>query len=288
MSALRRREILAILPWLLAAMVWFGVLTPMRAMEENRLAEQTRTRRERLKADRASRGIEALQARLAAALKGACRGSSDPSILRERAVRATKGLALAPFSLSVTGGVDGGAVVEAGGSRGAVIEFLDRIGDPSRGGFLRSASIRDRAGRWSISAATGILESFQGASVPRPPACPDAPYAPPADPGPRAENARGPERPAPPAPPRELPTPPLTFAPEASGPAPPPFTLVAFLMSRGRTRASLRIGDEIRVVSAGDVTLGWRCVSIDRDEGAVFDSPSGGRVVLRSSASSER
>ena len=69
-------------------------------------------------------------------------------------------------------------------------------------------------------------------------------------------------------------------------PAPaPPFTLVAFLISNGKSRVSLRVGDEVRVISVGDAVLGWKCVSIDRDEGAVFTTSEHGRVVLKAGRS---
>jgi hypothetical protein len=67
----------------------------------------------------------------------------------------------------------------------------------------------------------------------------------------------------------------------------PPFTLVAFLISKGKSRVSLRVRDEVRVVSAGESVDGWKCVSIDSDEGAVFTSPAGRRAVLKA-GSSER
>jgi hypothetical protein len=56
---------------------------------------------------------------------------------------------------------------------------------------------------------------------------------------------------------------------------------VAFLISKGKSRVSIRVRDEVRVVSVGDSVDGWKCASIDRDEGAVFTSPSGGRTVLK-------
>ena len=65
----------------------------------------------------------------------------------------------------------------------------------------------------------------------------------------------------------------------------PPFTLVAFLISNGKSRVSIRVRDEIRVISVGDSVEGWKCVSIDRDEGAVFTTPEHGRVVLKAGTS---
>lgn len=67
----------------------------------------------------------------------------------------------------------------------------------------------------------------------------------------------------------------------------PPFALVAFLVSAGKGRVSIRVRDEVRVIAPGDVVDGWTCVSIDRDDGAVFTSPLRGRVVLKA-GSSER
>ena len=66
-----------------------------------------------------------------------------------------------------------------------------------------------------------------------------------------------------------------------SAPPPAPFALVAFLRSEGRSLVSLRVGEEIRVVAVGDAVDSWKCVSIDRDEGAVFTSPSGARLILK-------
>ena len=60
----------------------------------------------------------------------------------------------------------------------------------------------------------------------------------------------------------------------------PPFFLVGFLTSGGKVRVSVRLGDEVRVISEGDQIAGWRCLSIDRDEGAVFASGTGARAVL--------
>jgi hypothetical protein len=60
---------------------------------------------------------------------------------------------------------------------------------------------------------------------------------------------------------------------------------VAFLISNGRSSVSVRIDDQVRVVSVGGQVDGWTCVSIDRDEGAVFVSPSGARLVLKAGPS---
>ena len=72
--------------------------------------------------------------------------------------------------------------------------------------------------------------------------------------------------------------------PEPSTPSAPvaPFTLVGFVGSGSRLRVSIKLSDEIRIVGPGDVVEGWRCVSIDPSEGAVFESASE-RVVLRAS-----
>jgi hypothetical protein len=64
----------------------------------------------------------------------------------------------------------------------------------------------------------------------------------------------------------------------------PPLTLVAYLRSNHGSRVSVRIGEELRVISPGQTIDGWTCVSIDRDEGAVFTSPRYGRVVLKTTA----
>ncbi len=275
------REAAAVLPWLGAAFLWFGVIAPMRADLQNRLVEQGRVRRDRVKADRLSREARSLRARVGEALGAACRSSADPAALRQRTVAATSGLSLAPFTLSVTGGPDAGAVIEAEGSRSAVQELLRRLGDPARGGFLRSTTIRDKGVRWSVSSTTGVLESFLDAIVPPGPSCSDL-----SDPGP-AEAASEPagvrSRPGttqPRAPSGQRPG--LVSVAPSPEPTPvPPLTLVAFLMSEGRSRVSVRVGDQVRVVGVGGQVDGWTCVSIDRDEGAVFTSPGKGRLVLK-------
>jgi len=74
--------------------------------------------------------------------------------------------------------------------------------------------------------------------------------------------------------------------PAIEAPEAPPFTLVGFLLSKGKSRVSIRVRDEVRVVAAGDTVEGWKCVSIDRDEGAVFTSPLRSQVVLKAGPSS--
>jgi hypothetical protein len=171
--------------------------------------------------------------------------------------------------------------VEAEGTERAVLELLERFGDPARGGFLRSATVRDKGARSTVSAATGVLDSLPAGLLPVPAKCsgapepglnepPPAPTRPPATPG--AGRTR---RPTPPVKPPDL----QIGTPEPAEAA--PFTLVAFLVSQGKTRVSLRVGDQVRVVAVGDQVEGWRCVSIDRDEGAVFTSALRGRLVLK-------
>ncbi len=275
------REVAAVLPWLGAAFLWFGVIAPLRADQENRLLEQGRVRRDRVKADRSAREVLSLLTRVGRALGAACRASADPAALRQRTVAATSGLSLSPFTLSVTGGPDAGAVIEAEGSRDAVEELLRRLGDPARGGFLRSTTIREKGARWSVSSTTGVLESFPGGIVPPRPSCSDL-----SDPGP-TEAAPEPTRVRPRHGPTQLlapsgqPPDPVSVAPSPEPTPAPPFTLVAFLMSERRSRVSVRVGDQVRIVAVGDQVDGWRCVSIDRDEGAVFTSPSAGRLVLK-------
>lgn len=278
------REAAALLPWLAAALLWFGVIAPMRADEGNRLSQQSRTRREKLKAERALRETTALRERLGRALSSACRASSDPAALRQRAVLATAGLSLSPFTLSVTGGTDGGALVEASGTRQAALELTRRLGDPARGGFLRSATLRDKGERWSVAAATGVLESFPAGVLQAPPLCVPPGPAPHPSPAPESRARTAPPRPGGPraSPSRPSETPSLTPVPDAR---PLPFTLVAFLISEGRSRVSLRVGDEVRVIAVGESVGEWTCVSIDRDDGVVFQSPSRGRVVLKAGPS---
>lgn len=279
------REVLALLPWIAAAFLWFGLVVPMRAEQETRLNQQSRVRRERVKAERDARETQALRARVGSALGTACRASSDPATLRQRVVAASFGLPLSPFALTVTGGPEGGATVDASGARGAALELLRRLGDPARGGYLRVASIREKGGAWVISATTGVLESFPGGIMPERPVCSGIPDPPPAEAVAGSQGSKpirsGPPRPPTPAlnPPEALPAPTLEPTPG------PPFTLVAFLVSVGKSRVSIRVRDEVRVIAPGDEVEGWKCVSIDRDEGVVFASPLHGRVVLKPGAS---
>ncbi len=281
------REVRALLPWLAAALVWFGLVAPMRADQENRLNQQSRVRRERLKAERGLRESQALRERIAEALAKVCRASPDPAALRQRTVAAATGLPLAPFALTVTGGPEGGATVEATASRNAARELLRRLGDPARGGFLRSVTIREKGGSSSVSATTGLFASFPAGILPAPAPC--SGVADPAAASAEPEAPRAAPRPVSPAP-RARPTPSPAPAPSipaagAAEPAPaPPFTLVAFLSAEGKARVSIRVRDEIRVVSVGEWVDGWKCASIDRDEGAVFTSPQG-RVVLKPGSS---
>lgn len=284
----RRRlspELAAILPWLGAAFLWLAMIAPIRADQESRLAQQGRIRRERLKSDREVRDVHLLNARIATAIASACRASPAPAALRQRAVAATAGLALSPFSLSVSSGPDGGALVDAEGPRGDVRELLRRLGDPARGGFLRSVTVRDKGARWSVSVAAGVLESFPNGLIPPVPDCSGA-----ADPGLTASlpessgKSISPERP--PARPATLQVrgPESALATPSAQPTPaPPFTLVAFLAAEGKSRVSIRVGDRVRIVSVGDQVDGWVCVSIDRDDGAVFTSPAKERLVLKAS-----
>ncbi len=285
---MRRRlspELAAVLPWLGAAFLWFGVIAPMRAGQETRLAQQGRIRQDRVKSDREVREMQSLGARIGRALGSACRASADPAALRQRAVAATRGLSLSPFSLSVSSGPDGGASVEAEGSRGDVQELLRRLGDPARGGFVRSVSVRDKGARWGVSLATGVLDSFPGSLLSTVPDCSAVP-----DPGSAEASPTPLKSPVPTKPGPARPVMPVARGSEPTPEAPSqalapasPFTLVAFLMAEGKTRVSLRVGEDVRVVSVGDQVDGWTCVSIDRDEGATFTSPSGERVVLKAS-----
>lgn len=279
----RSRELLAILPWLAAALVWVGLVAPMRADQDLRLRDQARIRRDRLKVEIRTREIESLRQRVGSTLGQACRASADPASLRQRIVASTSGLALSPFSLSVNGGPGAGATVEAVGSDAAIRDLLRRLGDPARGGFLRSVTIRDRAGRPSASATTGVLDGLPSGLVPVMPPCdPNPAPAPTPSPVSTVRNA-GPTKPR--TAPRDVAPPPVPL-PAATPPPPvPPFTLVAFLSAEGRSRISIRMGDEVRVVAVGESVSGWRCVAIDRDEGAVFVLPSGARAVLLAGSS---
>jgi hypothetical protein len=280
------REILALLPWIAAAVVWFGLVSPMRAEQEARLSQQSRIRRDRVKTERDARETQALRARIGSALGTACRASSDPAALRQRAVAASDGLSLASFALTVTGGPEGGATVDASGTRVSALELLRRLGDPARGGFLRGASIREKGGAWVLTATTGVLESLPAGLMPERPACSGAPDTAPTEAASEPQASKPPTRSGPPRPPTPSLTPAAALPAPTIEPAPgPPFTLVAFLVSAGKSRVSIRVGDEVRMIAPGDEVDGWKCVSIDRDEGVVFTSPAHGRVVLKPGAS---
>ena len=275
----QRPEGIAALPWLAAGVLWFGLIVPMRADQETRLGEQSRIRRDRVKNDRSAREVKTLGARAAAALGSACRASTDPAMLRQRVVAATVGLDLSPFTLSVTGGASGGALIETAGPRQDVQELLRRLGDPARGGFLRTVTVRQTGSRWNASVTTGAVGPSPSGLLPQIRACGATTDAPPAEiplesrvvPQPTPEAIRAARSSTP------LPIPPPVFVP----PPAPPFTLVAFLRADGKSRVSLRAGSQVRIVSVGDRILGWTCVSIDRDEGAVFTSADGARLVLK-------
>lgn len=276
------REWGALLPWVGAFFIWFVLIQPMRVDEAARLSEQSRIRRERLKVTRAEREADALRARIRAALGEACRASADPAVLRQRMVAATKGLPIAPFSLSVTGGPAGGASIEAEGTRTAVLSLTSRLGDPSRGGFLRTAFVRDLGSRFAVGLTTGVFDSFPPGLWAEARECAleaitpaEAPMPDPSpSPRPISSLSSGRSTPAPGA----LSSPPDAALEQAPS---PPFTLVGFLTSNGRPRVALRVGDEVRVVSVGERVAGWSCASIDQDDGAVFVSASGVRLTLK-------
>ena len=286
MKARLSREVAAILPWLGALILWFGVVSPLREEPGARLAEQSSVRRDRLRAERVLRDNEALRARVATALAPACRASGEAALLRQRAVAAASGLGLSPFSLSVTGGPGGGASVDATGSRQAVLEMAARLGDPALGGFLRTVSVRHVASGFVVSLTTGVLDAFPPGVLPVRPPCAIA-----VGPSPEPESfkppdispSRAPRAATPRIVPRESGMAAIELAPTPT-PAPTlPFTLVGFLVSDGRSRLSVRLGGEIRVVGVGDSVAGWRCTSIDRDERAVFVSASGDQLILKAS-----
>ena len=161
-----RLEGIAALPWLAAGVLWFGLIVPMRAEQETLLGEQSRIRRDRVETDRSARETRVLGARAAAALGSACRASTDPAMLRQRAVAATAGLDLSPFTLSVTGGPAGGTLIETTGPRSDVQELLRRLGDPARGGFLRS--VDDPPDRFQVERFRGHGSCRRGPKRPAP------------------------------------------------------------------------------------------------------------------------
>ncbi len=264
------------LPWLGAAALWVGVVQPLRAEQETRLLEQSRVRRDRAKDDRTARTAGLLTARVQNALGSSCRVADDPASLRQGAVAATMGLDLSPVRLSATGGPDAGANIDAEGPRASVEELLRRLGSTRRGGFLRTVTIRMKGSRWDASITTGLLASLPASLSPTVvcAALTDAQPAPVVGfvPPPRVRSNPSPVSVRP-----EIAPPVFTPALEE----PKPFTLVGFLRSEGKSRVSVRVGGEVRVISVGDRVDGWTCISIDRDEGAVFTSPEKPRLVLR-------
>jgi|CXWL01.1.fsa_nt_gi hypothetical protein len=278
----------ALLPWFGAALMWFAVIGPLRAEKATRLSEQSQVRRAKVKAERTAREAQSLTTRINTAMPGACQASTEPASLRERTIAATTSLNLAPVSLTVTGGADGGASIDAAGSRRASRELLRRLGDPAFGGFLRSVTIRERGDQWSLSAATGLLGRFPAGIGPASAACGEVPFSepPPLETlTPPSQERWSPEVATPAAISLPSETEPLLAAAEAP---PPPFILVAFIESEGKRRVSVRVGGEIRVVSVGDTIDGWSCVSIDRDEGAAFTSLTRGRFVLKGTSGAGR
>lgn len=266
------------LPWLAAAALWVAVVQPLRAEQETRLLEQSRIRRDRVRVDRTAREAGALAARVQTALASSCRAADDPASLRQGVVAATSGLDLAPVRLSASGGPDAGATLDAEGPRPAIEELLRRLGSTQRGGFLRAVTIRMKGSHWAASVTTGLLGSLPASLGPAVSCAekPDEQSAPAVD-----TSVRRPSRVRPSPSPlvvrADVPPPLVTPVPEP----PSPFTLVGFLRSEGKSRVSVRVGGEVRVISVGESVLGWTCVSIDRDEGAVFTSPEKPRLVLR-------
>ncbi|MEO8361556.1 MAG: hypothetical protein ABI672_16095 [Vicinamibacteria bacterium] len=270
------REAAAFVPWIIAGFVWFGWIGPMRVDQADRLLLQSQSRRDRLKADRASKIAATQKHRISTTLAATCRASADPAALRQRAVAASAGLPLSPLSLSVMGGAGGGATVDAEGSKGAILELLRRLGDPAHGGFLRTVALRERSGRWNVSSSTGVLDTVPRGLMTTVAPCDGGSDLPNIEPSPVPT----------PAPIVRVMRPRPTPTPEVMLPAPeptvePPFSLIGFLSSGGKVRVSIRARDQVRVVSAGDLVDGWRCVSVDRDEGAVFTAPGGERFVLK-------
>ena len=271
----------AILPWAMALLVWI-VVAPSGSGFEDKLALQSRARRERRGADRATAQIAALSARIDRALASACRPVAEAAALRQRAIAATRGLSLSAFSLSVQGGgaPGGGAAVEASGPRVSILRLVERLGDPSSGSFLRTVTLRDTDSGVSASIGTGMFEPISSRSAWRRdlPPCSNEPEAASDEPtpSPAPTSSPIPRRPRS-EPPVIVPTPEASMPPAAPE---APFTLVGFVGSGARLRVSVKLADEVRIVSPGEVIEGWRCVSIDPTEGAVFESPSG-RVVLR-------
>jgi hypothetical protein len=279
------REGQAVLPWVSAFLVWFVFVQPLREAYGTRLSEQAAVRRQRLQVDRAAREADALRSRIGKALGGSCRASDDPAVLRQRIVSSTAGLRVSHFALSVNGGAGGGASVEAEGAQATVMELTARLGDPGRGGFLRSFLGRDLGSRFAVSITTGVLSAAPSGFLSKE-ACEALRESPP---GPSSTPSPAPSREG--MPPTAIRTPPATPAPvvhvEAPSAPTPPFTVVGFLVSEGKRRVSVRMLDEVRVLSVGEVFSGWRCQSIDPDEGAVFVSATGDRAILRASPKSE-
>jgi hypothetical protein len=276
----RRHELRALAAWLVAAAVWVALVSPIRAEREGRLDQQSGIRRERLHSTRAAHETSILQSRIDAAFAGACRVENDPSSIRQRAIAASRGLALEQFSLTVNPGPPAGTQVEAIGPRADLLTLARRVGRPENGGFLRNVALRERDGTWSLSATSGVIAGDGRLAAGTRPCAAAAEPMPRPDATPVVAVPRSRPRPSPSATPIEL-----VPTPEPEPPA--PFVLVGLLRSEGRSRASIRVGSAVRVVSPGDVVEGWKCLSIDRDEGVVFEFQGGRRVVLRPPANPE-
>lgn len=284
------KEMAAVLPWVGVALIWFGWIAPLRASEAFKLAEQSQIRRDRLKASGQIREAQLMLARVKMALAASCRPSTEPAALRQRTIAATSGLRLSLFSLSVTGPPTPEASVEAEGNRAVILELARRLGDPGDGGFLRSVSIRDLGGRFGASAIRAPFETPSGGWIEPIPQCglPSQSDHRAADPEPQRspmQERPGTVRPATVRPATAEPMAAPTLALDPPREPPPPFALVGFLTTEGQPRVSVRSGNQVLVVSVGEQVLGWRCLSIDRDEGAVFEAARGQRVVLRASSS---
>ena len=265
-----RKLVRALIPWAGAAAVWL-LVAPSASEDAERLARQSHLRRDRATADRASGQVEALKSRAVSALSSACRASSDAAALRQRAVAAAAGLDLRSFSLAVSGGAGGGATVDTVGSRAAIDTLVARLGDPARGGFLRSASVRTRESSFAATVTTGVINDFKvSGGVVRP--CAERDDSPKAGPSPSPAPTQ-PPRPRPVrATPTIDPTPSVNATVEPVAPEPAtPFTLVGFVGTARSARVSVKLGDEIRIVGLGDSVAGWRCVAIVPPEGATFE-----------------
>ena len=249
---------------------------------ENRLGEQGRIRRDRMKADRslAEMGLLRLPSRGGLEFRRAV-----PPPIRRRFDRARwlplRDCPCPPSRLSVTRRSGGGRGDRGGRARVRGHGITRRLGDPSAAASSDRCPCATRSGGGlpprppvffgpagqpcgPAPPIPGSKVLLQGRDLAEPVASPA-----PGDPSGPARS-KAPELQAPRCPRHRLSRPrvrPSTWWPSCSRAA--------------RVASPSRLGDEVRVVSVGDRIEGWTCLSIDRDEGALFSRLPAQQIALR-------